>query len=242
MAQRPIFIPNLDKGRYVIKEDIEFEWHPGMSVQQKQKSINSLHESAKNKGIYPVLEISTKSELSIGRNLSAFNLLMNFDNNKKITVEAAYQGSKVFEHGGPYREFFYLTGKKIKKDEKLQKSGKLIEFDFNGIKWQLKPVNAFYDWLYINALYQNRDLSNQILDYKGFSDIEFNPNKSINCQARAAALFVSLYKHKLLDSVISDRNIYLDLIQKNENGLKNKTKSRQTELDLFSQSNNPMQI
>ena len=222
MTQRPIFIPIFEKGIFVQKEDIEFVWHPGFAFQQKQKSIKSLHESAKNKGIYPVLEISTKSELSIGRKLSAFNLLMNLDNNKKITVEAAYQGSKAFKNGGPYREFFYLTGKEIKKDERLQNSGKLREFDFIGIKWQLDPVNAFYDWLYINALYQNPDLSNQILDYKGFSDIEFNPNKSINCQARAAALFVSLYKHKLLDSVISDRNIYIDLIGKNKNESINK--------------------
>ena len=222
MTQRPIFIPNFEKGIFVQKEDIEFNWYPGFSFQQKQKSIKSLHESAKNKEIYPVLEISTKSELSIGRKLSAFNLLMNFDNNKKITVEAAYQGSKVFENGGPYQEFFYLTGKEIKKDERLQNSGKLIGFDFNGIKWQLDPVNAFYDWLYINALSQNPDLSDQILDYKGFSDIEFNPNKSINCQARAAALFVSLYKHKLFDSVISDKNIYLDLIGKNKNESINK--------------------
>lgn len=228
MAQRPIFIPNFDKGIFVRKEYIEFIWYSGFSFQQKQKSIKSLHESAKNKGIYPVLEISTKSELSIGRNLSAFNLLMNIDNNKKITVEAAYQGSKVFENGGPYRDLFNLTGKEIKKDERLQNSGKLIRFDFNGIKWQLEPVNAFYDWLYINALHQNPDLGNQILEYKGFSDIEFNPNKSINCQARAAALFVSLYKHKLFDSVISDRNTYFDLIGKDKNESINK------ELDEFS--------
>ena len=116
----------------------------------------------------------------------------------------------------------------------MQNSGRLIGFDFNNIKWQLKPINAFYDWLYINALCQNPELSNKILNYKGFSDIEFNPNKSINCQARAAALFVSLCKHNMIDSVISNRNTYLDLIQKNENGLKNKTKSRQTGLDLFS--------
>lgn len=115
MTQRPIFIPDFDKGTFVRKEDIKFIWYPGFSFQQKQKSIKSLHESAKNKGIYPVLEISTKSELSIGRKLSAFNLLMDFDQNNKITVEAAYQGSKVFENGGPYREFFYLTGKEIKK-------------------------------------------------------------------------------------------------------------------------------
>ena len=225
MAKRPIFIQNLDKVSFVKKEDIEFEWHPGFSIQQKQKSIKSLHESAKNKGIYPILEISTKSELLVGQNLSAFNLLINVGNDQVLTVEAAFQGSKVFENGGPFRDFFHLTGKQIKKDERLHNSGRLMKFDLNGIEWELEPINAFYDWLYINALYQNQDLSSQILEYHGFSDIEFNPKKSFNCQARAAALFVSLSKQKLIDDVISDRNIYLDLMKKKM--------SKQIKLDSF---------
>jgi len=233
MTQRPIFIPSFEKEFFVNKEDIEFVWHPGFSFQQKQKSIKSLHESAKIKGIYPVLEISTKSESSIGTKLSAFNLLIKIGREQKIIVEAAFQGSKVFENGGPYRDFYYLTGKQIKKDERLHNSGRLIKFDLNGIEWELEPINAFYDWLYINALYQNKDLSSQILEYNGFSDIEFNPKKSINCQARAAALFVSLSKQHLIDDVISDRNIYLDLMKKKQMDLTKKGMSKQSKLDIF---------
>jgi len=233
MTQRPIFIPDSEKGIFVQKEDIEFVWYPGFSFQQKQKSIKSLHESAKIKGIYPVLEISTKSESSIGKKLSAFNILIKIGQEQKIIVEAAFQGSKVFENGGPYRDFYHLTGKQIKKDERLYNSGRLIKFDLNGMEWELEPINAFYDWLYINALYQNHDLSSQILEYNGFSDIEFNPKKSLNCQARAAALFVSLSKQQLIDYVISDRNIYLDLMKKNQNNLTNQKMSKQSKLDIF---------
>ncbi len=224
MTKRPIFIPNSDEGSFVKKKDIEFIWYPGFSFQQKRKSINSLHESAKSKGIYPVLEISTKSEFSIGKKLSAFNLLINIDKNQKISVEAAYQGSKVFENGGPYRDLYHITGKKIKKDERLKNSGRLIGFDFNDVKWELEPINAFYDWLYINALYQNSDLISQILKYNGFSDIEFNPKKSLNCQARGAAIFITLYNKNLIEHVILDKNVYLDLIKK---------KFEQSKLDVF---------
>ena len=58
----------------------------------------------------------------------------------------------------------------------------------------LIPRTAFYDWLYINALMENADLAEQVMEYDAFTDIEFNPNKSINCQARAAALFVAMKK------------------------------------------------
>jgi hypothetical protein len=38
--------------------------------------------------------------------------------------------------------------------------------------------------------------------YAGFTDIEFNPRKSINCQARSIALFLALMKRNLLDEVV----------------------------------------
>lgn len=212
MAQRPIFIPNFTNKKYVKQINIEFEWHPGYSIQQKQKSIMSLHEEAKKKGTGPILEISTKSEKELGKQLSAFNLLIKLSNGNEITVEAAYQGSKVFEKGGPYKDFFNMQGREIKRDDRLYNSGELIGFDFNGVKWGLMPKTAFYDWLYINALYQNPILSEQLLQFSGFSDIEFNPIKSISCQASAAALYVSLYKQNLLEKVIFDKSKYLELM------------------------------
>lgn len=216
MAQRPIFVPNVDEGSFVKKVNLIFEWHSGFSVKQKQKSIESLHEAAKIKHLSPILEISTKSHENIGKKLSAFNLFLKLDENEKISVESAYQGSKIFEKGGPYRDFFHMSGRDIKKDKRLHNSGRLIGFDFNGIRWGLEPKNAFYDWIYINALYQNQNLTKNLFKYKGFSDIEFNPNKSINCQAKAAALFVSLHRNNLINKVVSDKTQFLKIVVEDE--------------------------
>ena len=75
MAKRPVFIPNIDKVGYVEVENIEFTWFPGLSIQQKQRSISSLHLSFVTKHRnQKVLEISSKSQEELGINLSAFNL------------------------------------------------------------------------------------------------------------------------------------------------------------------------
>jgi len=41
---------------------------------------------------------------------------------------------------------------------------------------------------------ENPELAEQVMEFDAFTDIEFNPNKSLNCQARAAALFVAMKK------------------------------------------------
>ena len=42
----------------------------------------------------------------------------------------------------------------------------------------------------------------QLEAFQGFSDIAFNPDRSLNCQARAVALFVSLSKNGWIDKDI----------------------------------------
>ena len=74
---------------------------------------------------------------------------------------------------------------------------------FEGFKFPLEPKTVFYDWLYINSLVAHRDWLKRLDKYDGFTDIEFNPNKSINCQAKSCALFVSLLHIDLLDGVHS---------------------------------------
>jgi hypothetical protein len=209
MAKRPIFIPNLESQPLVNEILIEFEWHPGMSLQQKQRTINSLHKSAEKRGITPILEISTKSPSDLGKSLSAFNLQIETNAQQKICVEAAYQGGKIFENGGPYKDLYGFTGRQIKKDERLRNSGNLIAFEFNSGRWPLEPKTLFYDWLYVTALYQNSDLASQLLTFKGYSDIEFNPKKSVNCQARAAGLFVALQHRNLLLPTISNKEEFI---------------------------------
>jgi type I restriction enzyme M protein len=204
MAFRPVFVPLQSGKRFVETYNIEFQWYPGMAKSQKQKSIESLHKSFTEKtGKNQILEISSKSKNELGRSLSAFNLYMTTKNTKKkISVESSFQGSKVFEYGGPYDDLLYVDSRRAKKDERLQNSGKLIKFLFFGQEWPLEPKTLFYDWVYLNALYRSPDLSSQVINYMAFTDIEFNPSKSINCQANSAALFVSLHMRRILEEVL----------------------------------------
>ena len=215
MAKRPIFIPDFNGFPYVDTLDIEFKWHPGFAKSQLQKSIASLHAAAEqvNK-ISPILEISSKSTLRLGVSLSAFNLSLKTLKGQTMSVECAYQGSKVFENGGPYHELYSVSSLEAKTDDRLSNSGNLVAFNFCGEDFPTEPKTAFYDWLYMTGLYQKkRDFVKELEGFQGFSDIVFNPNRSINCQARAAALFVSLSKNGLIDEqIFRDKDHYLALI------------------------------
>ena len=126
------------------------------------------------------------------------------NNGNKFSVESAFQASKVFELGGPYRDLLCVSSKEAKKDMRLRNSGKLIAFKISGKTFKITPKTLFYNWLYINALNMHEDLTKQIIEYDAFTDIEFNPNRSINCQAQAAAIFVSLYRKGVLHEALKD--------------------------------------
>jgi hypothetical protein len=214
MANRPIYIPNPTGQTLVTTRLIEFKWFPGMAVVQKQKSIESLHEAAKQiPGISSLLEVSSKSTTPLGVDLSAFNLMITtLKYNKTFSVESAFQSSKVFERGGPFIDLLDKTSREAKKDERLQKSGRLKCFKFFGTEWGLEPQTAFYDWLYINALKKNINYAEQIKEYSAFTDIEFNPERSINCQAYSVALFVSLQSRNLLEYATSSQAAFLEVV------------------------------
>lgn len=214
MANRPIFIPNLEGALLVKTINVDFQWHPGLAPSQKQRSIESLHTAASHfKDISQILEVSSKSKDQLGIELSAFNLPLKTDSHPKgISVECAFQGSKVFEDGGPYKDIYEMQSRDAKRDERLQNSGRLIEFFFEETSWSLEPRTSFYDWLYITALLQNPGIAERLRGYSAFTDIEFNPERSINCQAYSLALFISLmHRYKLRPSEF-DKSYFLNLV------------------------------
>lgn len=199
-----------DKELY-LEENCEFKFYTGFALSQKQKSIVSLHEQILKK--YPnsnILEVSRKSGNPLGILLSAFNLKLNINGNS-YPVENIFQSSKVFSLGGPYKDLLQVHPREAKRDERLKSSGKLIAFELNGNTWELEPKTMFYDWLYIHALYKNKNLIKNIVKYNIFTDIEFNPNKSFNCQARSVAIFVSLYHKGLLEDYLHDKNLFKEI-------------------------------
>ncbi|WP_288379992.1 hypothetical protein [uncultured Massilia sp.] len=219
MASRPIFSPSLSGNLLVSTHYVDFQWYPGMAKSQSQKSIASLHAAAEQKiGVEKILEISSKSPDELGVNLSAFNLMIRtvkFE--REFSLECAYQASKVFERGGPFLDLLNAKSIDAKRDPRLNQHGRLIKFRFYGVDWELEPRTAFYDWLYINALHKRPELAKQVLTYRAFSDIAFNPERSINCQAYAAALYVSLHDRGLLsDNLLRDQATYLAAIDTGE--------------------------
>lgn len=212
MATRPVFIPIFEGNSLIKKDNIDFQYHNGFSVVQKQKSIVSLHEAIHEKyGFKKILEVSSKSQDQLGIDLSAFNLMMlDKKANKEFSVECAFQSSKVFEQGGPFIDLLDKTSREAKKDQRLKESGELLKFVFYDREWDLLPRTAFYDWLYINALNANPQYHKELSQYEAFTDIEFNPEKSINCQANSIAMFLSI-KQKGLLSQVKNQNAFLKL-------------------------------
>lgn len=183
MAERPAFFIQDKK---VISRQYTFDWFPGFAVSQKQKSIESLHAAILKTDVHAKpLEISTKSTEPLGVSLSAFNLKL--DN---YPLENIFQSAKVFENGGPYPDLMEVPPKEAKRDERLRTSGALKAFYYQSEEFPRTPKTLFYDYIYIAAVKQS--LTNAqihaITNYNYFTDIEFNPAKSVNTQARTAAL------------------------------------------------------
>lgn len=202
MANRPVFIVG-DESRSVYRRDVEFAWNAGLSASQKRKNIVALHEAFNaDEPEMKVLEISSKSLQEAGVRLSAFNLSKFVPSlNRSIPLECVFQGGKVFTGGGPFTDLYGGTSREAKQDQRLRTSGVLVNYWFEGRKIPSFPTTAFYNWLYANALLENPVLAAEIVKYDAFTDIEFNPNKSRNCQAEAAAVFVGLARRGLLDEV-----------------------------------------
>ena len=138
MARRPVFTP-LGTRPHVREVSTEFTLHPGLSLKQEQRSVDSLHRSFLS--AHPgarMLEVSGGSPLVLGAELSAF---------------------------------------------------------------RLEPRTFFYDWLYVSALAGHPELVNELEHRAAFTDIEFNPKRSINCQAHSVALFQGIAGGRRRDSL-----------------------------------------
>lgn len=211
MANRPVFHA-IDKQPFCKVVNVDFQFCSGFSTSQKQKSIANLHrEYLKiNKGA-KLLEISSKGKVALGNKLSAFNLNYNYKG-KVISVECAFQASKVFENGGPYEDLYFKTSVEAKRDSRLRESGKLVKFSLDDIDYPLEPKDAFYLWIYINALQSKKTLTEQLLAYDSFTDIEFNPNRSINCQAKAVAVYVGLVKGGKIEVALENFTKFVEVV------------------------------
>lgn len=231
MAKRPVFIPELRDGT-IRQELVTFEWFPGFSVTQKQRCIRSLHDAAaRTFGWEPnyILEVSTKSRQRLGANLSAFNLTLPRpewyaelapDSPCYLSLESIYQGSKVFADGrGPYLDLYQSSprdARRFMSDHGLRLEAP-VSFRYGQEEWPAEPGKTiFYDYIYLKALQHAEttevvDLS-RLAEASAFTDIEFNPEKSLNCQARSCALYVVLIQQSRSADALADLDSFIEIM------------------------------
>lgn len=75
--------------------------------------------------------------------------------------------------------------------------------------FRLEPRTFFYDWLYVSALAGHPELVNELEHRAAFTDIEFNPKRSINCQAHSVALFQGLRAADAVDRALGSADTFL---------------------------------
>ena len=195
MANRPAWTV---KNNLVVSENFDFAWNGGFSIIQKHKNIKALHQSIYELKHEKALEVSSKSDVPTGKAIGAFSLKLD-----GIPLENVFQASKKYEKGGPYTDLLNVLPKDAKRDERHHNSGSLVSFVKDGVIWPLEPQTAFYDYLYVSALIKNFGHNFDLTEYLWFTDIEFNPKKSINCQARATAIYKVLQEKELFESLKS---------------------------------------
>ena len=211
MAHRPVFLPLYHGPRLVEERIFSIKWAPGFSETQKRKNIHSLHSQARLHGIRRVLEISSKSDTRVGKRLSAFSLKIHLEEGT-FPLESVYQGSKVFQQSGPFTQIFEMAPRDAKKYIRSLECGTLTEFRLSGQSYPLSPKNAFYDWLYIRSIRDHADWIEKNVDYDAFTDIEFNPIKQVNCQARAFSEYLSLMKRGILNAAADDFDYFVTML------------------------------
>ena len=197
MATKMCFIA--DDKKIFEEKIITFEYIKGMAFSQKQKNVLSFHSSIKKQ--YPnlkILEVSTKSQHSLGIALSAFNLKLD-----GFPIESIFQSSKVFADGSQFSELINASPKEAKQFIAHSNNGNIISFRYKDVSFPIEPKSLFYDYLYIMALRQTEHLSKQLIEFDIFTDIEFNEKKQFNCQARSCAIYSTLLRQGKLDFYLS---------------------------------------
>ncbi len=207
MATRPVFIPQ-SAAPFAEEVNCEFKWNGGFALSQKRKNVRAIHDEFLRH--YPEsrpLEISTKSEIGLGVALSAHNLMKFIPSiGRNVPLECVYHGGKLFSRSGRHQELYDVPPIEVKKRLAEVAEGELVGFRFEGKDYPLILTTAFYDWLYLNALLENTELAEHVLEYDAFTDIAYTPGKSMACQARTAAMFVSLYNLGLLEHIRTFEN------------------------------------
>ena len=201
MATRPCFRPLENVVGYKTVESGPFVWNGGFALSQKQKNVVALHEAIRKADpSAKVLEISDRSLQPLGVSLSIPHLRMHC-HGAPCMIESVFLASQIFAGGvGPFPRLCSQCACDVALFVgEVLGDPHVVGFELDGERWDAKSRLAFFFHLYLKALGDNPELADGLMEYDAFTDIEFNPKRQINCQAAAAAFYVSLRSQNILE-------------------------------------------
>ena len=203
------------KSPFVSIIGVDFEYGTGSSVAQVQKNIEQLHKSFNQR--FPakkVFEVSAKSSTDTGKKLNASNLMKFVPSyGKSFPVENIFHASKTYAYVGPFSDIYEMTPSSARSDKRLKdkSNGPIKSYTFDGNTYPAEPQTVFYNWLYINALLENKEEAEKLLEYDAFTDITLISGTP-NSPARACALYVGLMRSGMID-VVKDFDTFYKLMK-----------------------------
>ena len=191
MAVRKVYL-SLAEFPYAKEISVTFPWSNGSKHQNIQAILDTFHD------VYPevpALEISLASSQPEGVAAAAMKLPFHLEGlAQDVPVGIVYEASKVFENGGPYTDLLQCSRQKVRKDVRLQQSGRCIRYRLAETDFPVEPhPYAFFNWLYGCALRQAPEKAEGVLKFGAFSDLDLGSSKKDrNSPARAAAVYAGL--------------------------------------------------
>lgn len=212
MAKRIYFIAKTSYQGLIVEKTIEYEHFRGESQNQREKSILSMHHAIRAyESGGKILDVSKCSNERLGRDLAGVNLKYRTELGTAYPVMNIFESAKVFEGGGPYQDLLTEESRAVSQDRRLKGSGRLLGFHFEGEPYSLTPRHYFFDWIYINALYQHKELHEKIIAYDMITDLDYSMNSMFASSARACAYFISLYHADLLEDALTSNESFLKI-------------------------------
>lgn len=208
MAKRIYFIAKPSYRGLIVEKNIQYEHFRGESQKQKNRSIHAMHHAIKAmESGGKILDVSKNSNEPLGRELSSVNLIYE-GKSGAYPVMNIFQSAKIFDGGGPFTDLLLENPRVSSKDKRLKDSGRLLGFHFEGEPYSLTPRHYFFDWIYVNALYQKKKLHEVVTAYDMITDVDYNMNSMFASSARACAYFISLYHADLLEEALETRESF----------------------------------
>ncbi len=155
-----------------------------------------------------ILEISGGSRMRLGNALQGSRLNLTLSSKRTACVNAILLGSQRFSRGGPYVDLYEKSFYDASLDLRLKTMSRLLDYRFGRTVWPVESGRYFYEWLFLKAIHENKELASQLIQYRAFSNVTMNTRFFPFNEARSAALYVLLHHRNLLKKALSSQNSF----------------------------------